>query len=70
MVEARDAGTPNPPMTLAGVVPSTLMNVPYYGSIPKSNSNLGWLGEIVVQLIFVGWIGNEPIFFHVATPRR
>jgi hypothetical protein len=70
MVEARDAGTPNPPMTLAGVVPPDLMNASYYGSRPKSNSNLGWLGEIVVQLIFVEWIGNEPIFFHVATPRR
>jgi hypothetical protein len=70
MVEARDPGTPNPPMTLAGVVPSTLMNVPYYGSIPKSNSNLGGLGEIVVHLIFVEWIGNELTFFHVATPRK
>jgi hypothetical protein len=70
MVEARDAGTPNPPMTLAGVVLPDLMNVSYYGSIPKSNSNLGWLGEIVVHLIFVEWIGNELTFFHVATPRK
>jgi hypothetical protein len=70
MVEARDAGTPNPPMTLAGVVPPDLMNISYYDSTLKSNSNLGWLGEIVVLLIFVEWIGNELTFFHVATPRK